>query len=253
MSLKIVLLKSMTHLPGANELIVLSIECAFVVRSQEEVVTTGDQSHPVSVQLTNAADLSNLTSLSPEVLGELDPQTGIFYATTPNDTSVSQLTLSTAVALTTQSMISSKEATARAVPEDFLSSALNQAQIDLDSYHFVEEDESTRAAATATSAAGDVALTGTPLVSILNPATSSSAAGFPTPPESSQDTESQNLSQDSESIIVEGEQIDNIVLMDQQEVVETTPTEVVEQSPVPLQVGCVFAWIYILGLSARLQ
>lgn len=211
---------------------------------KEEVVSTADQAGTgsVSVQLTNATDFSNLTSLNQEVLGELDPQTGIFYASS-HDTmiptrqagqvSMVQLGSSTHTVFANKEQILHK-------PVDFLSSALTQAQIDLDPYQFVEEDEATQAvrlaAATASRQATGVTMDSTPsstsLVSLLNPA--ACAATYPTP-DSSQDTESQSLSQDSESVIVEGEQIDNIVVLDQveTEIATDTNNQMVAKESVP--------------------
>ncbi len=159
----------------------------------------------VSVQLSSSADLSQLTSLGRDMLGELDPQTGIFYSsqagtpvstrniivTAPSNVSGGrQVVHRTGTVRTVESVINpvstvtTKDMSCK--PMDFLSSALSQAQIELDPYQFIDEDEpsiAARLASSSSSSSSSSASSSRPsavhVLSSNNVSTSSNSQGAP--------------------------------------------------------------------------
>lgn len=87
-----------------------------------------------AIQVSNQNSQSELEQIAQRLnlQGELDPQTGIFYNT---NSSTDNSSLSSSDITQSQIVVS-----AGAKSFDLLSSSLEQAQINLDSYQFMEED-----------------------------------------------------------------------------------------------------------------
>ena len=144
----------------------------------EDVVVT-ETPQPSQQHVLTASELSQLGSQDMVALssgGELDPHTGVYYATSSGETGSGRGGLSRSKAEHTGP---EQQVSSRQQQQDFLSSALTQAQIDLDPYQFIEEDEASFSVKAASSQPpGEVGSSG--LVSILSPSVSSSAGGATT-------------------------------------------------------------------------
>ena len=144
------------------------------ISSHQQVQFLDETGAQVEVQIAGNVDISNLAGLGQEIIGELDPNTGIVYTTRPDQSLQQQRTvvvsttpsligqpqiqqlpsenvrknLVTTVSNTTVSHVVEADHSATkeiistsAGPKsmDFLTNALSQADIDLDTYQLMEE------------------------------------------------------------------------------------------------------------------
>jgi hypothetical protein len=136
----------------ASQLSVVSLvqntQCCYV-----KVYMSVFQQDAVHVQIANANELDqHHHQQQQEIIGELDPQTGILYTSTPfNTQAIDTGTISHVTHLSTGTTIvgsnintdmdHSMKDTSTAPPVDFLTSALSQAQINLDPYELIEDED----------------------------------------------------------------------------------------------------------------